>query len=321
MSTVRDEFASIGGSDGTTPPGEPSSTEANHSGAVFDNPHYQRHYSTAPPLIWTSGSASGRTFTGIDPSLLTRTPPPPPPRTQTETLPARPPSVQVGATSQRYHPYSGANSRPGGQMPVNGASFSAQPRITESGLQRQSPHNDRVQLNASQAGGTTSQQQHRISQDRAFNLDQARSNDHSQTRQTSFASQMQSQGSAGHWQSIPLEGEQPSTDYLSAGITASSSSPPRHSNSHVHGVRQGQSGSHPAAKPHPLQHLVDIHNAGPVSAFSRDPSTFTGTKFIVLSKYLHSVGISSEWGLCLWARGSVECERAPSRGCLPPVFF
>ena len=32
-------------------------------------------------------------------------------------------------------------------------------------------------------------------------------------------------------------------------------------------------------------------------------------------------GASSERGLCLWARGSVECELPPSRGWLPPVFF
>ena len=80
--SVRDQFASVGGSGGTTPPGESFTAGTSHAGAIYDNQHYQRHYATAPPIIWPSTSASGRTFTGIDPNLLARSPPPPPPRTQ-----------------------------------------------------------------------------------------------------------------------------------------------------------------------------------------------------------------------------------------------
>ena len=71
----------------------------------------------------------------------------------------------------------------------------------------------------------------------------------------------------GQMQSSSLEGAQPSFDISSTG----------------HGSKHGQSLSHPSAKPHPLQHLVDIHNVGPVSAFSRDPAAFTGTNYSLYS--------------------------------------
>ena len=108
----------------------------------------------------------------------------------------------------------------------------------------------------------------------------------------------------GLWQNIPLEGVQPSSGIFMAGTTTVSGSgigfhsmdsgnglhrgqiqsssfegaqPSFDASNTGHGFKHGQSYSHPSAKPHPLQHLVDIHNAGPVSAFSRDPASFTGT--------------------------------------------
>ena len=303
MATVRDEFASIGGSDGTSPPGENNTGSAN---AVFDNPHYQRHYATAPPIVWpatpTTSASARTTFTGIDPSLLTRPPPPPPPRTQTQipstqpsgvySKPAMVSSSRSSHSGQRFHPYSGVPNST--SMPAATTSHSGQ--FSASGAQHARGAGSNVQ---------------------------------------------------DHWQEIPLPGfhSGSSAGFLATGSNAASSSSSgnghgfgsRHGQiqsssstgaqpsfvfpSTDHGLQHGQSHSQPSATPHPLQHLVDIHNAGPVSAFSRDPSTFTGKYFIQCIPLTFFRGASSERGLCLWARGSVECELPPSRGWLPPVFF
>ena len=254
--SVHDEFASVGGSDGTTPPGETITAGSANANAIFDNPHYQRHYATAPPIVWPTTSASARTtITGIDPSLLTRTPPPPPPRTQTQTLTSTSHAAGVlsgapfvpSSSSQRFHPYSGQSSN-ARSIPVNVSSRTAAQPSSVSGAQH---------VQGASSGG----------QD--------------------------------HWQEVPLEGVQPGASFHGTGSNAASGSGlhghgygfrqgQMQSSSHEgvqpsfdipstgHGSQHGQSHSHPSAKPHPLQHLVDIHNAGPVSAFSRDPSTFTG---------------------------------------------
>ena len=271
--SVRDEFASVAGSDGTTPPGESNSAGPSNAGAIYDSQHYQRHYATAPPIIWPATSASsGRTFTGIDPSLLTRSPPPPPPRTQIQTPATQTSNVQ---STQRFHPYavSSANDR---SMPVNASSRPATQPVSFTGAQH--------------SRGSLSDGQNQ-------------------------------------WQEIPLDGVQPGSGSFATGSNAASTSvmqgqvqghgfdslhgqmqrssfqgaQPSHDNSSSgHGYKHGQSLAHPSAKPHPLQHLVDIHNAGPVSAFSRDPATFTGTTpYTLYSTFTYFRGILQVGALSL----------------------
>ena len=291
---VRDEILSAGGSsDGTVPPGEsvPVGVHApmdNGRRGIYDNPRYHMYHPYSAPLPTTTPptSASATRVTGISLDLLAR-PPPPPPQTQTPTAASSSASNQprqAAVQDNRYHPYatSGANPR---TIPSTTAPAPPLPR-NDSYQDRFSGHStDRV----------------------------SRTPAPSQPRQSHFSS-------TGHGHGHGFDEIRPSqaTLHLQPGVESLDRDP--------HGLVLprmvgSSSGAGMVPKPHPLQHLVDIHNAGPVSAFSQDPSNFTGENLIYIYCVLTSLRGILRAGALLLARGSVECELPPSRGWLPPAFF
>ena len=326
-SQVLDEILPAGGSsDGTFPPGEVVQADVHHPRdngrrAVYDNPAYHRHHPYQAPA---SRSAPPVRITGMDPRILARTPPPPPPP-QRQTPPL-PPVSQPSRESRDGHlrgndnflsTPSGDLTRPSGQSthgdqvhyrasPYSQAPMPPPSRNDFSQFRSTSTHAD-SRVHASQ---------HMISQDRVYATAGARNMESSQSPRPMESGQIQSH-SRGFAQPTQVSGNSSATVLGPREAYFSDSG-------YSHGVSQqrgAQSGSNPAPKTHPLQQLVDVHNAGPVSAFSQDPSAFTGTIYFPMYYILTSVRTSSEWGLCFWARGSVECELPPSRGWLPPVFF
>ena len=195
----------------------------------------------------------------MDPRILAQ-PPPPPPQTQNPPLPTQPPRSQSSAV---FTPSTQAiaNTPAGPIRSFNGRFAAPTTATAPSSLQP-------AQTTRYSDSFGQHQPQHMLSQERVFSSDATRV----------------SQVSPGQSQSIHVDSglsQGLGLDSNSTGPSGGAFHFTDHGYSGSFSQRASVSSSSPAAKPHPLQHLVDIHNAGPVSAFSHDPATFTGdTSFI-----------------------------------------